>query len=116
MFPDYHWMDHSLRYGEVNDRELGRVMLDESTDHAIMIHNLFNDQDKLFLYRVHVCLQDIDKYRYVNRAFYGEKGEDIPGNVVMYLTGILKDFAPSLYYKIVMSSDIAVRLKGWYSL
>ena len=34
----------------------------------------------------------------------------------MYLTGILQEFAPSLYAKIVMSSDIAVRLKGWYSL
>ena len=116
MFPDIHWIDNSIRFGNIEDRELGITRLDESTEHAVRIDALFQQRDVQFLYRLHVCLQEIDKHRYLNRSFYGPQGENVPGNVVMYLSGILEDFAPSLYHKIVKSSDMAVRLNKWIKL
>ena len=98
------------------NKPLGELNLSESTALAASIDNLFDEEDLNMLNRLHTCVAALEKERYIRRTFYGPNGEDVDGNIVLYLTGILSELAPALMERVISSCAIASERMGWNHL
>ena len=97
-------------------KPLGQINLAESTSLAVRIDNILDGYDINMLDRLHTCVVIVEKERYIRRMFHGPAGEDVEGNIVLYLTGILAELAPGLMERVKATSDIATEMMGWNDL